>query len=127
VEQATETLPQPTTCNAETQTQPWDEQAIMEKWKKESIVTQDKSLQEYRLLQLNHIYSNWEALEQTRQEFCAHKKQNKEIKGIFLLMFDLAQKLLAARKPSCNYSLFLMERLTFFRLNQSKKADRMQC
>jgi hypothetical protein len=26
VEQATQTLPQPTTCNAETQTQPWDEQ-----------------------------------------------------------------------------------------------------
>jgi hypothetical protein len=34
VEQATQTLPQPTTCNAKTQTQPWDEQAIIDKWKK---------------------------------------------------------------------------------------------
>jgi hypothetical protein len=39
VEQSTQTLPQPTTCNAKTQTQPWDEQEIIEKWKKESIVT----------------------------------------------------------------------------------------
>jgi hypothetical protein len=31
VERATQTLPQPITCDAETQTQPWDEQAIMEK------------------------------------------------------------------------------------------------
>jgi hypothetical protein len=81
----------------------------MDKWKKESVVTQDKSLQEHRLLWLNHIYSNWEALEQTRQESRAHKKQNKELKGKLLLMFDLAQKLFAARKPSSNYSLFLME------------------
>jgi hypothetical protein len=48
VEQATQTLPQPTTCNVETQTQPWDEQAIIQKWKKESVVTQAKSLQEHR-------------------------------------------------------------------------------
>jgi hypothetical protein len=109
VEQATQTLPQPTTCNAETQTQPWDEQAIIEKWKKESVVTQAKSLQEHRQIWINHTYSNWEALEQTRQEARALKKQNKELKGRVLLIFDLAQKLLAARKPSCNYSLFLME------------------
>jgi hypothetical protein len=44
VEQATQTLPYPTTCNAETQIQPWDEQAIIDKWKKESVVTQAKSL-----------------------------------------------------------------------------------
>jgi hypothetical protein len=122
VEQATQTLPQPITCDAETQTQPWDEQAIMDKWKKESVVTQDKSLQEHRLLWLNHIYSNWEALEQTRQESRAHKKQNKELKGKLLLMFDLAQKLLAARKPSSNYSLFLIERLTFFQIKSIKEG-----
>jgi len=39
VEQATQTLPQPTTCNAETQTQSWDEKAIIQKWKKESTAT----------------------------------------------------------------------------------------
>ena len=56
VEQATQTLPQPTTCNAETQTQPWDEQEIIEKWKKESAVTQAKSLQEHRQIWINHTY-----------------------------------------------------------------------
>ena len=66
VEQATQNLPQSTTCNAKTQTQPWDEQAIIEKWKKESVVTQAKSSQEHRQIWINHTYSNWEALEQTR-------------------------------------------------------------
>jgi hypothetical protein len=94
----------------------------MDKWKKESFVTQDKSLQEHRLLWLNHIYSNWEALEQTRQESCVHKKQNEELKGKLLLMFDLAQKLLAGRKPSSNYSLFLIERLTFFQIKSIKEG-----
>jgi hypothetical protein len=63
VEQATQTLPQPTTCNAETQTQPRDEQEIIEKWKKESVVTQAKSLQKHRQIWINHINSNWEPLE----------------------------------------------------------------
>jgi hypothetical protein len=131
VEQATQTLPQSTTCNAETQTQtlpqpitrnvetkthPWDEQAIIEKWKKEFVVTQAKSLQEHKQIWINHTYSNWEALEKTRQEARTFKKQNKEIKGRMLLIFDLAQNLLAARKPSYNYSLFLMERLTWFQI-----------
>jgi hypothetical protein len=44
VEQATQTLPHPITCDVETQTQPWDEQAIIDKWKKEYVVTQAKSL-----------------------------------------------------------------------------------
>jgi hypothetical protein len=57
-----------------------------------------------------------EDLEQTHQEAHALKKQNNELKGRLLLIFDLAQKLLAARKPSCNYSLFLMERLTWFQI-----------
>jgi hypothetical protein len=108
-ETQTQTLPQPITCNAETQTQPWDEQEIIEKWKKESAVTQAKSLQEHRQIWINHTYSNWEALEQTRQEARTFKKQKKELKGRMLLIFDLAHKLLAARKLSCNYSLFLME------------------
>jgi hypothetical protein len=81
----------------------------MDIWKKESVVTQDKSLQEHILLWLNHIYSNWEALEKTRQESHALKKKNEVLKGKLLLMFDLAQKLLAARKPFSNYSLFLIE------------------
>ena len=81
----------------------------MNKWKKEFAITQDESFQEHILLWLNHIYSNWEALEQTRKEFCAHKKKNEELKSKFLLMFDLVQKLLATRKPSSNYSLFLIE------------------
>jgi hypothetical protein len=122
VEQATQTLPQPTTCNAETQTQPWDEQAIIQKWKKESAATQAKILQEHRQIWINHTYSNWEALEQTRQEARALKKQNKELKGRLLLILDLAQKLLATRKPSCNYSLSLMERLTWFQIKSVKEG-----
>ena len=94
----------------------------MDKWKKESVVTQDKSLQEHKLLWLNHIYSNWEALEKAHQESRAYKKHNKELKGKFLLMFDLAQKLLAARKPSSNYSIFLIERLTFFQIKSIKEG-----
>jgi hypothetical protein len=109
LEQSTQTLPHPTTCNTKRQTQPWDEQAIIQKWKKEHAATQAKSLQEHRQIWINHTYSNWEALEQTHQEARTLKKQNKELKGRLALVFDLAQKLLVARKPSCNYSLFLME------------------
>jgi hypothetical protein len=61
-------------------------------------------------------------LEQTCQESRAYKKQNKELKGKFLLIFDLAQKLLVARKPSCNYSLFLMERITWFQIKSIKEG-----
>jgi len=48
VEQSTQTLPHPTTCNAETQTHTCDEQASIQKWKKEYAATQAKSLQEHR-------------------------------------------------------------------------------
>jgi hypothetical protein len=61
-------------------------------------------------------------LEQTCQKSRALKKQNKELKGKLLLIFDLAQKLLAARKPSYNYSLFLMERLTLFHIKSIKEG-----
>jgi hypothetical protein len=37
-------------------------------------------------------------------------------------MFDLVQKLLAARKPSSNYSLFLTERLAFFQMKSIKEG-----
>jgi hypothetical protein len=79
-------------------------------------------LQEHRLLWLNHIYSNWEALEKTRKESRAHKKQNEELKDKLLLMFDLVQKLLATRKPSSNYSLFLIEQLAFFQIKSIKEG-----
>jgi hypothetical protein len=82
----------------------------------------EKSLQEHKQIWINHIYSNWEALEKTRQESRAHKKQNKELKGRLLLIFDLAQKLLDTRKPSYNYSLFLMERLTLFQIKSIKEG-----
>jgi hypothetical protein len=109
VEQSTQTLPHPTTCNAETQTHPWDEKEVIQKWKNEYVATQANSLQEHRQIWINHTYSNWESLEQTCQEDRTLKKQNKELKGRLALVFDLTQKLLATRKPYCNYSLFLME------------------
>ena len=37
-------------------------------------------------------------------------------------MFDLVQKLLVARKPSLNYSLFLIERLAFFQIKAIKNG-----
>jgi hypothetical protein len=89
---------------------------------KRVFFTQAKSLQEHKQIWINHIYSNWEDLEQTRQESHALKKQNKELKGRLLLIFDLAQKLLAARKPSYNYSMFLMERLTWFQIKSVKEG-----
>jgi hypothetical protein len=115
-EQSTQTLPHRTSSNSETQTQLWDEHAEIQKWKKEYAETQAKNLQVHRQIWINHTYSNWEALEQTRQEARDLKKKNKDLKGRLVLIFDLVQKLLATRKPSCNYSLFLMERLTWFQI-----------
>ena len=36
---STPIIPHPTTCNAKTQTKPWDEQEIMNKWKKEYAIS----------------------------------------------------------------------------------------
>ena len=36
---STPTIPHPTTCNAETQIGPWNEQQIMNKWKKEYAIS----------------------------------------------------------------------------------------
>jgi hypothetical protein len=47
-EQSTQTLPHPTTSNTETQTQLWDEQATIQKWKKEYAETQAKKLQVHK-------------------------------------------------------------------------------
>jgi hypothetical protein len=115
-EQSTQTLPNPTTSNAETQTQLWDEHAEIQKWKKQYDETQSKHLQVHRQTWINHTFSNWEALDQTRQEARELKKKNKDLKGRLVLIFDLMQTLMATRKPSCNYSLFLMERLTWFQI-----------
>jgi hypothetical protein len=115
-EQATQTLPNPTTSNAETQTQLWDEQAEIQKWKKEYAETQAKNLQVHKQIWVNQTFSNWEALDQTRQVVRELKKKNKDLKDRLILAFDMMQKLMATRKPSCNYSLFLMERLIWFQI-----------
>jgi hypothetical protein len=115
-EQFTQTLPNPTTSNAETQTQLWDEHAEIQKWKKEYAETQAKNLQVHKQIWINQTFSNWEALDQTRQVVRELKKKNKDLKDRLVLAFDLMQKLLATRKPSCNYSLFLMERLIWFQI-----------
>ena len=59
-------------------------------------------------------------MEHTLQKFRVYKKENKELKGNLLLIFQLVQKLLATRKPSLNYSLFLSERLVYFQLKAVK-------
>jgi hypothetical protein len=115
-EQSTQTLPNPTTSDAETQTRPWDEHAEIQKWKKEYAETQAQHLQVHRQTWRNHTFSNWEALDLTRQEVREVKKKNRDLKGRLILAFDMMQKLMATRKPSCNYSLFLMERLMWFQI-----------
>jgi hypothetical protein len=88
-EQSTQTLPNPTTSDAETQTQLWDEHAEIQKWKKEYAETQAQHLQVHRQTWRNHTFSNWEALDLTRQEARELKKKNKDLKGRVVLIFDL--------------------------------------
>jgi len=58
----------------------------------------------------------WEALDLTRQEIRKVKKDNRQLKDKMIKVFDMIQKLMTTRKPSCNYSLFFMERLMWFQL-----------
>jgi hypothetical protein len=116
-EQSTQTLPGPTTSDAETQTSHlWDEHAEIQKWKKEYAKTQDQHLQVHRQTWRNHTFSNWEALDLTRQEVREVKKKNRDLKARMVKIFDLMHSLIATRKPSCNYSLFLIERLIWFQI-----------
>jgi hypothetical protein len=116
-EQSTQTMPNPTTFHAETQTSHlWDEHAEIQKWKKEYAETQAQHLQVHRQTWMNHTFSNWEALDLTRQEVREVKKKNRDLKARMVKAFDMMEKLMATRKPSCNYSLFLMERLMWFQI-----------
>jgi hypothetical protein len=68
-EKFTQTLPGPTTSDAENQTSHlWDEHAEIQKWKKDYAKTQDQQLQVHKQTWRNHTFSNWEALDLTRQE-----------------------------------------------------------
>jgi hypothetical protein len=79
-EQSTQTMPNPTTFHAETQTSHlWDEHAEIQKWKKEYAETQAQHLQVHRKTWRNHIFSNWEALDLTRQEVREVKKKNRDL------------------------------------------------
>lgn len=46
----------------------------MDIWKKEYALSQEKALQEHKSLWQNHVYRNWEVLEQ----FHAQQKENKK-------------------------------------------------
>jgi hypothetical protein len=116
-EQSTQTLPGPTTANAQTETSHrWDEYAEIQRWKKEYAEIQAQQLQVHRQTWRNHTFLNWEALDLTRQEIRKVKKNNRELKDKMIKVFDMIQQLMATRKPSCNYSLFLMERLMWFQI-----------
>jgi hypothetical protein len=116
-EQSTQTLPGPTTSNAETQSSHlWDEYAEIQKWKKEYAEIQAHQVQVHRQTWRNHTFSNWEASDLTRQEIREVKKKNRELKDRMVKFFDMMQQLMATRKPSCNYSLFLKERLMCFQI-----------
>jgi hypothetical protein len=114
-EQSTQTLPGPTTTNAQTQTSHlWDELAEIQKWKKDYAKTQDQQLQVHKQTWRNHTFSNWEALDLTRQEVRKVRKKNRDLKDRMAKIFDLLHSLIGTRKPSCNYSLFLVERHIWF-------------
>ena len=82
-------MPQPSTYNAETQTPPWKELEIMNKWKKQYAIDQDKMLQQHKLAWQNQMYANWDNWEQTLQQLKDSKKEIKELKDKLLLMFSL--------------------------------------
>jgi hypothetical protein len=89
-EQSTQTMPNPTTFHAETQTSHlWDEHAEIQKWKKEYAETQAQHLQVHRKTWRNHTFSNWEALDLTRQEVREVKKKNRDLKARMVKIFDL--------------------------------------
>jgi hypothetical protein len=116
-EQFTQTLPGPITSDAETQTSHlWDELAEIQKWKKDYAKTQDQQLQVHKQNWRNHTFSNWEALDLTRQEVRKVRKKNRDLKDRMVKIFDLLHSLIGTRKPSCNYSLFLVERLIWFQI-----------
>jgi hypothetical protein len=116
-EQSTQTLPGPTTTNAQTQTSHrWDEYEEIQRWKKEYAKKQAQQLQVHRQNWRNHTFLVWEALDLTRQEIRKVKKDNRQLKDKMIKVFDMIQQLMTTRKPSCNYSLFLMERLMWFQL-----------
>jgi hypothetical protein len=116
-EQSTQTPPGPTITNAQTQTSHlWDEVAEIQKWKKDYAKTQDQQLQVHKKTWRNHTFSNWEALDLTRQEVRKVKKKNRDLKDRMVKIFDLLHSLIGTRKPSCNYSLFLTERLIWFQI-----------
>lgn len=68
----------------------------MDIWKKEYVMSQERILREHKLSWKNHIYANWEVLEQSRVQ----NKENKQLKTRLSLMFDTVQRLLATRKPA---------------------------
>jgi hypothetical protein len=55
-------------------------------------------------------------LDLTSQEVGEVKKKNRDLKARMVKIFDLMHTLIATRKPSCNYSLFLIERLIWFQI-----------
>ena len=88
-------MPQPSTSNARTQTLPWNQLELMNKWKKQYVVDQDKILQQHKLAWQNNMYANWDIWEQTLQQLRDSRKEVKELKEKLVLMFSLVQKLMA--------------------------------
>jgi len=122
VDKASQTMPQPITVDAKTQTMPWNQLEQMNKWKRQYAEEQDKVLGQHKLQWQNHAYANWDRWEQMRQQLRNYKKEARESKEKITLMFSLAQKLMATRKPSVNYSLFLAERFIYFQLKAIKNG-----
>jgi len=81
-------------------------------WRTKYELSQGKAFQQQKEIWFNYAYKNWEVLEQSRAQY----KENKKLKARLSHIFDLVQRILATRKPSFNYAVFLRERLTFLQI-----------
>jgi len=103
-------------CVSNAYTQTSSLQELSDTWKTEYELSQGKAFQQQKSTWLNYAYRNWEVLKQSR----AQHKENKKLKTKLSFIFDLVQRLLATRKPSLNYSVFLRERLAFLQIKAIK-------
>jgi len=81
-------------------------------WWKEYEKSKGEAFQQQKGMWFSYAYRNWKALEQAKAQY----KEIKELKARLSQMFELVQRLLATRKPSFNYAIFLRERLMFLQM-----------
>lgn len=100
----------PCVSNAHTETSSFQE--LKDIWRTKYELSQRKAFQQQKSIWFSYAYKNWDALEQSR----AQHKENKKLKARLSYIFDLVQRVLATRKHSFNYAVFLRENLAFLQI-----------